>query len=159
VVLARREKGTAWWWSLVPAVLGVSLLDRWRCAASGVSPVPQWGRRPLRCDAHHLLLLLPPPPPNCLMTKARGLVQPSWGTTPNRVRHTAGLGDHIERRRGLRAPSAGTPAGQGMGAAPTLNDVAQPKATVVVGMQGRRSCGGGTDHTVAPRVTVPLILL
>jgi hypothetical protein len=82
------------------------------------------------------------------MMKARGSMQASWGTTPNRGQHTAGPSDPMKRRRGSRVPLVGTPAdlGKGTGVALTLDGVAQPKEATMVVMQGRRPCDGGTDH-------------
>jgi hypothetical protein len=83
------------------------------------------------------------------MMKARGPVQPGWGTALNRGRHTVGPDDPMERHRGPMAPSTGTLAdqGKGTGAAPTLGGVARLKAAVVVVVvQGRGSDGGGTGH-------------
>jgi hypothetical protein len=55
--------------------------------------------------------------------------------------------DTMERRRGQRDPSIGTPAGRGKGtgAAPTRSGMAWPKMTVVV-EQGRGSGGGGVGR-------------
>jgi hypothetical protein len=57
------------------------------------------------------------------------------------------LDDPLDGRRGLRAPSAGSPVGQGkgMGAAPILDGVARSKVTAVE-MQGRQQCGSGVRH-------------
>jgi hypothetical protein len=86
--------------------------------------------------------------PNGSMMKTRGSAQLGWGTAPNHGRHMTGPGDPMERHRGLRAPSAGTPAslGKGTRAAPTLNDVA--KAAMVVGMQS------DDRTTMAPTITM-----
>jgi hypothetical protein len=47
-VEAQQEMGlvrlAAWWQSVVPAVLGVGPVDRWRCVLSVVSPTPLRGR-------------------------------------------------------------------------------------------------------------------
>jgi hypothetical protein len=150
-VLARRGKGSVrlmdWWRFMVPAVLGVNLMDRWRCASSDVLPAPQRGRRPPRCGARRLLLLLLPPPPlDGSMMKGHGPMQSIWDN-PNCGRHMTHLDDPLDGHRGLRAPSAGSPVGRGkgMGAALILDGVARSKATVVE-MQGRQRCGSGIRH-------------
>jgi hypothetical protein len=86
-------------------------------------------------------------PHDGLMMRACGSVQPGWGN-PNRGPHTVVPDDPMERRRGPRAPSAGTPAGlgKGMGATPPRGGVARPKAAVVVELQGRQLCCGGVVH-------------
>jgi hypothetical protein len=70
------------------------------------------------------------------------------------------LEDPFDGRRGLRA-MAGSPAsrGKGMGAAPTLSGVVQPKAaTVVVDLQGQLPHDGGAclrgDGNVGQRLHV-----
>jgi hypothetical protein len=71
-------------------------------------------------------------------------VQPGWGKVSNCGRCTGGLDGPMERRRGLRVPSADMPTGRGKGtrAAPILNGVLWPKAVVVV---QRRVLGGNGD--------------
>jgi hypothetical protein len=79
------------------------------------------------------------------MTKGHGPVQPGWDN-PNRGWHTAHPDDPLDGRQGPRAPSVGTPAGQGKGtgAAPTHDGVARLKAAME--MQGQQPCSGGVDH-------------
>jgi hypothetical protein len=74
-------------------------------------------------------------------------VQPGWGKVPNCGWLMGGLDDPMERHRGLRVPSAGTPTGRGkgMGVTPTLDGVAWPKEVVVVQKQ-EQLCGGGVGH-------------
>jgi hypothetical protein len=81
------------------------------------------------------------------MMMGHGLVQPGWDN-PSRGRHTAHPDDHLDGRRGPRAPTAGSPVdqGKGMGAASTLGNVAWLEAAVAVAMQGQQPCDGGTGH-------------
>jgi hypothetical protein len=76
-------------------------------------------------------------PPDGWMMKACVPVQPGWGKTTNRGRHTTDPDDPMERYRGLRAPSTGMPIGQekGTGASLTHEGVAWPKVVVVVVVQ------------------------
>jgi hypothetical protein len=81
------------------------------------------------------------------MMMGHGPVQPGWDN-PNCGWHTARPDDPLDGHRGSRAPTAGSPVGQGKGtgASPTLCGVVRPKAVVVVEMQEQPPCGGGADH-------------
>jgi hypothetical protein len=74
-------------------------------------------------------------------------MQPGWGKVPNRGWCTDDLNDPLERLRGPRVPSVGTPAdqGKGMGATSTPMGVEWPKAVAVV-VQSQGLGGGGAGH-------------
>jgi hypothetical protein len=93
----------------------------------------------------------PPPPLDSMMTIARAPVQPGWGNAPNRGRHTTGPDDPMVRCRGLRAPSAGMPAGQLKGTG-SLQHARAWRA------QRLWWCGGRDWATVVPATTTTTIV-